>query len=221
MNVPDVPTAFFDLDDTLTIKNSNSLWMDWRLKRDIRGIFELMVGLHNNYYYKRGILTGKKMNLYFYARTIGLNVNSYQKMSERFFNDYGKNHIYPEAFNLIKAHKDKNIHTVIITAQDNFLAYPFFKYLEADYLISNKRIISKNKIKGIENPNCYGEGKIILAEKYLSERNVHLKDCSFFSDSISDLPLFKKVKYPVAVNPDAELFKIAADLKWDMYNFNS
>ena len=218
--VPNVPIAFFDLDDTLTNKNSSSLWMDWRLQKDIRGIFEFLVGLHNNSYYRKGSLTENRMNFYFYARTFGLSVSSYQKMSEKFFDENGKHHIYPEALHLIQAHKDKNIHTVIITGQDDILAYPFFKYLEADDLISNKRIISKNKIKGFEKPNCYGEGKITLAKKYLSEKNIDLKDCSFFSDSISDLPLFKEVKHPIAVNPDEKLFKMANDLKWDIYNFN-
>ena len=217
--IPDVKVAFFDLDDTLTRKDTNTLWLEWRMRRDPRGIPELLVAFHNGYYFRKGRLTDSMMNLYFQARTVGLNAESYRRMSERFFEDRGREHIYPQSLDLIKAHKRRNIRTVIITGQDDFLASPFFRFIEADDLISNKRIISGNKFAGFEKPNCYAEGKIILAGKYLEKINVKLEDCAFYSDSISDLPLLRKVRHPFAVNPDPALAKIADDMKWEIYNF--
>ena len=41
-------------------------------------------------------------------------------------------------------------------------------------------------------------------------------DTTFYSDSILDMPLLKKVEKPVAVNPDNDLFKVSKDLGWEI-----
>ena len=218
-HIQNVPIAFFDLDDTLIDKDTNSLWLRWRMKKNIKGLLELIIGLHNYFYLKRGKLTERKMKLYFWARTLGIKSDTYKKMSFAFFNEEGKYHIYTDAVKLIEAHKKKGIHVVIITGQDDYLTYPFFNYFKMDGCISNKRIVKKEAFVGFEKPNCYGEGKIILARNYAKQKSVNLQDCAFYSDSISDLPLFMEVKYPVAVNPDPDLKKIVNQSSWQTYNF--
>jgi phosphoserine phosphatase len=49
----------------------------------------------------------------------------------------------------------------------------------------------------------------------LSERHdFSLVDATFYSDSITDLPLLERVSHPVAVNPDARLRRIAERRGW-------
>jgi len=219
LKINNVPIAFFDLDETLTSKDTNSLWMEWRKRRDFKVILEFIVGLHNVYYYKRGRLTPRKINLYYRARTLGMNPSVYLKKSSYFFNEYGRHYLYSDAVKLIEAHRNKRIHTVIITAQDNIISENFYEFLKADGLVSNTWIINNNRYNGFKDPNCYGDGKIILAREYAERRNIRLEDCSFYSDSISDLPLLKEVKYPNVINPGKELLQIAENLKWDVHNF--
>jgi phosphoserine phosphatase len=107
----------------------------------------------------------------------------------------------------------------MITGQDDFVTRPFFESFQMDGCISNVRIISNNRFVGFQKPNCYGDGKIALARKYVQIRGVDLCDCAFYSDSISDLPLLKAVKYPVAVNPDPELTAVAEQCDWPIRYF--
>jgi len=218
-NIPEVPIAFFDLDDTLVSKDTNSLWVRWRLEKRLGGFLEAIIGLANMKYYKRGKLTAGKMNAFYRARTLGMKHDRYKKLSEDFFNETGRHYIYEDAVKLILAHKKRGIHTVVITGQDNYVTQEFFDYLKMDGLISNKRIVKNKRFKGMERPNCYGEGKIVLAGKYAEDMGFDLHNSAFYSDSISDLPLLKEVKYPIAVNPDLRLRKIAEDSMWPIYNF--
>jgi len=221
--IPEVPIAFFDLDDTLTTQDTNSLWLSWRVKekKEIGAIFESLVGLHNYYYYKKGSLTDKMMFSYYKARTLGLTAEKYTRKAELFFNERGRKSIFKEAEILIEEHHKKNINTVLITGQDDFLTKPFSNYLNLSDYISNKRIKNKSSVQRFETPNCYGFGKIELAQKYVESKKSNLSLCSFYSDSISDLPLLEAVGYPVVVNPDNSLKKIALEKNWPIINFNS
>lgn len=217
--IPNVPVAFFDLDDTLIDKDTNSLWLRWRITKCKRGFLELLIGLHNYIYYKKGKLTPKKMNAYYWARTIGMSPDRYRYLSQRFYQEEGKNHILDEARQLIAVYKKKGIHLVMITGQDDFVTHPFFDSFQMDGCISNVRIINKNKFVGFQRPNCYGDGKITLARDYVKAMGIDLSDCAFYTDSISDLPMLKAVRHPIAVNPDPELAAIARQLNWRISYF--
>lgn len=221
-HIPKAPIAFLDLDETLVNKDTNSLWLEWRIKKkkDYRGILELLIGLHNASYYRRGELTSAKMNVYFWARTLGMSSDAYSAMADAFFNEKGIHHIYPEAIDLIDQLKGAGGHIVMITGQDDFIAHPFHAYFGMDDCISNRRIIKNKRFIGFESPNCYAEGKISLAGQYAAAKGHALRDCAFFTDSISDLPLLTQVKYPVAVNPDPLLYTKAVESAWQIMRFS-
>ena len=48
---------------------------------------------------------------------------------------------------------------------------------------------------------------------------VSLKDCRFYSDSISDVSLLEAVGQPIAVNPDGKLSKYAQEKGWPILRF--
>lgn len=219
IDIPDVPIAFLDLDDTLVHKNTNTLWIEWRLKKDPRAILELLIALNNKRYMDKGILKANQINIYYRIRTIGLDLESYKKVIDQYFEEKAKENIYPGSYELIKRLKGKGIHTVLITGQEELIAQKFQKYLGIDDLISNQRMIEGNKLGNFRKPNCYGEGKIELANRYLEIKRYKLEDCSFYSDSISDFPLLSKVKYPIVINPDKELEEIARRKEWPIYQF--
>ena len=47
-----------------------------------------------------------------------------------------------------------------------------------------------------------------------AEKGFDLAECTAYSDSASDLPFLGLVGHPVAVNPDRELRRVAADRGW-------
>ena len=52
--------------------------------------------------------------------------------------------------------------------------------------------------------------------EYLSARGKRPENCSFYSDSILDLPLLEVVGRPVAVNPDRRLACTARRRGWSI-----
>ncbi len=65
----------------------------------------------------------------------------------------------------------------------------------------------------------YGDGKVAAMRRFADEHDIDLSESWAYSDSASDLPMLRAVGNPVAVNPDAELAKIAADEGWRIMRF--
>jgi phosphoserine phosphatase len=66
---------------------------------------------------------------------------------------------------------------------------------------------------------CYGPGKVVWAERFAAEYDVDLAASTFYTDSISDLPLLERVGQPVAVNPDLRLRRLARRRGWPAERF--
>jgi phosphoserine phosphatase len=68
-------------------------------------------------------------------------------------------------------------------------------------------------------PVCYGQGKVVWAERFAAEWDVDLAASYFYTDSISDLPLLERVGHPIAVNPDTRLRRLARARRWPVELF--
>lgn len=66
----------------------------------------------------------------------------------------------------------------------------------------------------LSGPFCYKEGKAEIMAELASARGYDLSECYAYSDSASDLPMLRAVGHPVAVNPEAELRRIAEAEGW-------
>ncbi len=66
----------------------------------------------------------------------------------------------------------------------------------------------------------YRAGKAEAIAKLAREEGFDLTESYAYSDSESDLPMFRVVGHPVAVNPDAELAQIARESDWEVLRFD-
>jgi phosphoserine phosphatase len=71
----------------------------------------------------------------------------------------------------------------------------------------------------IVEPFVYGEGKVVAMQRFSVEHEIDLAESWAYSDSASDLPMLRAVGNPVAVNPDPELARIAAEGGWRVLRF--
>ncbi len=60
----------------------------------------------------------------------------------------------------------------------------------------------------------YGEGKIAPVRADLATHGIDLDQAAFYTDSAFDLPLLQAVGYPVAINPERELQRVAGQRGW-------
>ncbi|MEO1336693.1 MAG: haloacid dehalogenase-like hydrolase, partial [Myxococcota bacterium] len=70
-----------------------------------------------------------------------------------------------------------------------------------------------------KTPMCFGRGKLELGRAYLESHDERLNDATFYTDSMSDLPMMEAVGHPVAVNPDPRLRRTAKDRGWPIVDW--
>ncbi len=104
---------------------------------------------------------------------------------------------------------------VLATSSLDVLVRPLVDLLNADFLVSTRLEYLDGRTTGrfVGSP-AFGREKRRLVQLYASESGAALDRCSFYSDSVHDLPLLEAVGRPVAVNPDWRLKRIARRHGW-------
>ncbi len=128
----------------------------------------------------------------------------------------------PAALALLDAHRQAGDQLVIITATNEFVTRPIADLFQVEELIAVELVKdAKGWITGeIAGTPSFGPGKVTRMTQWLAQRHLTWADveCSFYSDSINDLPLLEQVQHPVATNPDARLREIALARGWRILN---
>lgn len=127
--------------------------------------------------------------------------------------------INPGARPLIQKERADNPLMAIVTATNSFVTGPIARHLEINHLVATDPEVGANgeytgKVQGLP---CFREGKIDRVEQWLDRQGLKWKDFDstvFYSDSLNDLPLLKKVSRPVAVDPDPILLEHANRHGW-------
>ena len=122
------------------------------------------------------------------------------------------------ARDLVNRHLDTADLVAVITATNSFVTGPIVKEFGIPYLIATDPEEIDGRFTGeVAGTPCFREGKVIRLEAFLEARGTRL-DCLsaswFYSDSLNDLPLLEKVRYPVAVDPDPTLRAHAEAHRW-------
>ncbi len=71
----------------------------------------------------------------------------------------------------------------------------------------------------VVEPSCFGVNKVYWADRFAQEHGADLGHAFFYTDSYTDLALMERVGYPVAVNPDVRLQRLARRRGWPVERF--
>ena len=126
--------------------------------------------------------------------------------------------IAPGAYKLINEHMLGGDLCIIITATNRFVTEPIARVLGINNLIATEPGQEGGEFNGqVFGTPCFREGKITRLEDWMNEHNLtwlSFLESWFYSDSLNDIPLLKKVTNPVAVDPDSTLKKYAKENNW-------
>jgi hypothetical protein len=67
----------------------------------------------------------------------------------------------------------------------------------------------------------HGPAKAEAVKALAARESLDLSRCSAYSDSTNDLPMLSLVGHPVAVNPDADLKRVAREKGWEIRDFRT
>ncbi len=129
--------------------------------------------------------------------------------------------IYPQMLDEVRRHQDADRPTFIVSAAGNDLVEMLARVLGMEGGIGTQYEVGDNGLLTgrIVEPFVYGEGKVVAMQGFADEHDIDLAASWAYSDSASDLPMLRTVGNPVAVNPDADLARIAAEEGWRVMRF--
>ena len=129
--------------------------------------------------------------------------------------------VYPEVLREAYEHQDAGQKIFIVTAASQEMAELMAHVLFFDGGIGTRSAVRDGVYTGEpEGPFTYGEGKAEAIRARAAAEGIDLAESYAYSDSESDLPMLRTVGHPVAVNPDAELEKIARSEGWRIMRFD-
>lgn len=218
-DLPDAQIAFFDLDETLTDEDTDSLWATWRARHEVKGWAERAWLFKMYRDFRNGRLDIDEYMKYQRFRIGTAPADEFRARGMAFFEDSGRAHIYREAVELIKEFRARGCRTVLLTAQEESIAAPFVEFLGMDGIIANRFETDGVRFTRAVRPYCFGEGKVELGSAYARNAGVPLARCAFFGDSIYDAPFLGMAGFPFAANPDPLLEARAREKKWRIVRF--
>jgi len=218
-----MPLAIFDLDNTLLAGDSDYLWGRFLVDRGIVDSEEYEAANRRFYErYKAGTLDIREFLRFTLAPLTRHSLETLYTWREEFIAEYIRP-IIPEASHaLVDEHVQRGHRTLIITATNRFITEPIAGRFNVDALLATTPEILDGRYTGevIDTPT-YREGKVKALDEWLAGRDEDLSEQWFYSDSLNDLPLLRRVDHPVAVDPDETLRREAEERGWPIISLRA
>ena len=212
-------TDIFDVDHTITEKSTALSYLNILIKRKFISPTVLISLPYVYLNYKYG-----KMNEKHFDRTIpelkGIKRSVLESIALENFEKNIKKSVYQKAEEYIRKLKDNGKKIIFASSSLDLVLEPLVKYLGADALIATEFRFEDDLCTGeFLNTPVFKTEKRKKVIEYATKHNILLKQSSFYSDSIHDLPLLEEVGNPVAVNPDIRLKSLAKKRGWLILDF--
>ncbi len=129
--------------------------------------------------------------------------------------------IYPQMVAEVRSHQDAGRPAFIVSAASNGVVELLARVLDMEggigtrYEVDSDGLYTGRLLGGLN----YGELKVEPMRRFADEHGIDLAESWAYSDSVSDLPMLELVGHPIAVNPDSELARVAAERGWQVMRF--
>jgi HAD superfamily hydrolase (TIGR01490 family) len=139
-----------------------------------------------------------------------------EKSCAEWFPEYVLPEVQQAGRHAVKKHRDAGDFVAIVTGATRYVAEPVAAELGIPHVICSELEVDADGrfTGGIIDPLCYGLGKIERTAKVAEREGFLIEEATFYSDSITDLPLLEVVKAPVVINPDRRLRRVAERRGW-------
>lgn len=129
--------------------------------------------------------------------------------------------IYPQMLVEVRRHQDEGRPAFIVSAASHEVVELLANVLDMEGGIGSRyEVDERGRYTGeLDGGLNYGKLKIAPMRRFADDHDLDLEASWAYSDSVSDLPMLELVGHPVAVNPDAELSRIARERGWQVMIF--
>jgi HAD superfamily hydrolase (TIGR01490 family) len=208
--------ALFDMDRTLIRKNSASLYTRYRRDLGEAGVRDSLQVAWWIFQYTLGLVDADGVA----EQALGIYRGTLEsEMVERcraWFPAYVLEHVSETGRAAVRRHGEAGDLLAIVTGSTRYAAEPLGREVGIEHLVTSEIAVdAQGRFSGeVVPPLCIGKGKLTRTLDFLAAHGVALADTTFYSDSITDLPLLEAVGRPVVVNPDHRLARQARRRGW-------
>lgn len=195
--------AIFDVDYTITKKETLMQLFKYVIKKDIKNIRFLPRALYSGLMYSINIYDEKRVKESFLKFIEGIEEKDLALLVKGFYKDVLEKILYEDAIEMMKNLKRKGYKVYLISASPEFYLREFYAIKEVDMIIGTRFILESGKfIRKMQGENCKGEEKVKRLREVLEKENVEVdyKNSYMFSDSLSDKPLLDLVGNAYLIN---------------------
>ena len=207
--------AFFDLDRTITGEISGNALTKRAYKKGIMTHLDLAYAIYLSLLYKLSLRDQLKIIDTMISWVKGIPEESMNELCSEVFHDILLPSVFEEARSEIKIHKTKNAKVVILSSALPQICREMSENLGIDDFICSELDAKNGVLTGLPCGHlCFGGEKAVRLKEYCKRNNFESSDAWYYGDSIADLPALSSVGFPVCVNPDKKLKKIAHQRGW-------
>jgi HAD superfamily hydrolase (TIGR01490 family) len=208
--------ALFDMDRTLVRRDTASLYVRYRRDNGEAGMREaLRVGWWI-LQYSFGVIDAERVAERAVADYEGKSEAWMIDSCQDWFRRYVLEHVSDFGRRAVARHREAGDVAIIVTGATRYAAVPLAVELGIEHVLCTELEVDPGGCftGKVKKPMCYGAGKIAMVERLAAELDLSLDDATFYSDSITDLPLLEHVGHPIVVNPDTRLKRVAQKRRW-------
>lgn len=198
-----IQLAIFDIDYTLTKKETSIELYKYMLKKDIKLIKYIPAHILTGLGYGIKVFSATDTKERFLRFLKGKEEEEIKAIVKSFYREHLTNLLYEDGLKAIRSYKEKGYKIYLISASPEFYVNEFYNIEGVDKVIGTKFKMED----GIFTPivigkNCKGEEKVRRLMEELKKDNIEVdfKNSCMFSDSLSDLPLLKLVGNGYLIN---------------------
>ena len=195
--------AIFDIDYTITKKETLMEFYKYSLEEDIKNIRFLPRALYSGLMYGVGIYDERRVKECFLKFIDNIEEEKLQELVKRFYKNRLSKILYKDAVDMMYKLKKEGYDIYLISASPEFYINEFYNIDVVDKVIGTRFEFKEGKfIRKMLGSNCKGEEKVKRLKEVLSKENIEVdfKDSYMFSDSLSDKPLLDLVGKPYLIN---------------------
>jgi HAD superfamily hydrolase (TIGR01490 family) len=212
---------FFDVDHTLTRRSSGGRFLAAALRRKVLPRRLLLVLPWYSLTYRLGLFRpGAYEKGFPYMR--GIARTTLEEIARESFDRALKADLFPETVELVNRLRAKGRRVILATSSLDIIVKPLAEYLHVDGLLATSLEFEGGACTGrLNGMPMFRREKKERVLSFIAGQGVPAGECSFYSDSINDLPLLEAVGTPVAVNPDFRLRRIARKRGWTIRDMSA
>ena len=216
------PLSIFDMDRTITRTGTYTPWLlfwaareaPWRLLLlPVAAVFALA--------YAAGLISRGRLKELNQALLMGRPARArLARRVQEFAERTGAGNVFAGALARLDAERAAGRRIVLATASYGFYADAIAARLGIADVVATRSVWDGDRLlPRIDGENCYDTAKRRMVEAWLAANGLTGAPIRFFSDHVSDLPMFELAAEQVATTPSPKLRAVAAARGWEIVDW--